>query len=39
VVELTMIICPENVRSRFNAALGLTAQGFKGRCKIPLEAR
>ena len=39
-VELTMIICLENVRSRFNAALGLTAQGFKDRCEIPqLEAR
>jgi alkylhydroperoxidase family enzyme len=34
-VELTMIICLENVRSRFNAALGLTAQGFKDRCEIP----
>jgi len=39
-VDLTMIICLENVRSRFNAALGLTAQGFKDRCEIPqLEAR
>jgi hypothetical protein len=25
----------ENVRSRFNSALGLTSQGFKDRCDIP----
>jgi alkylhydroperoxidase family enzyme len=34
-VELTMIICLENVRSRFNSAVGLTAQGFKDRCEVP----
>lgn len=34
-VELTMIICWENVRSRFNSAIGLTPQGFKDRCEIP----
>ena len=34
-VELTMIICLENVRSRFNSAVGLTSQGFKDRCEIP----
>jgi alkylhydroperoxidase family enzyme len=39
VVELTMMVAVENVRSRFNAALGLTSQGFKDRCEIPAEAR
>jgi len=34
-VELTAIICLENVRSRFNSAIGLTRQGFKDRCEIP----
>ena len=34
-VALTMIICWENVRSRFNSAIGLTPQGFKDRCEIP----
>ena len=34
-VELTAIICLENVRSRFNSALGVTAQGFKDRCEVP----
>jgi AhpD family alkylhydroperoxidase len=34
-VELTMIVCLENVRSRFNSAIGLTGQGFKDRCEIP----
>jgi alkylhydroperoxidase family enzyme len=34
-VELTMMIAIENQRSRFNAALGLTSQGFKDRCEIP----
>jgi alkylhydroperoxidase family enzyme len=34
-VELTMMIAVENVRSRFNGALGLTSQGFKDRCEIP----
>ena len=34
-VELTMMIAVENVRSRFNSALGLTSQGFKDRCEIP----
>ena len=28
----------ENLRSRINAALGLTAQGFKDRCEIPAGA-
>jgi alkylhydroperoxidase family enzyme len=34
-VELTAIVAVENLRSRMNAALGLTAQGFKDRCEIP----
>jgi alkylhydroperoxidase family enzyme len=33
-VELTAIICLENVRSRFNSAVGLTRQGFKSRCEV-----
>jgi AhpD family alkylhydroperoxidase len=34
-VELTAIVAVENLRSRINAALGLTAQGFQDRCEIP----
>jgi alkylhydroperoxidase family enzyme len=34
-VELTAIVAVENLRSRINAALGLTSQGFKDRCEIP----
>jgi alkylhydroperoxidase family enzyme len=34
-VELTAIVAVENLRSRINASLGLTAQGFKDRCEIP----
>jgi hypothetical protein len=34
-----MMVAVENVRSRFNAALGLTSQGSKDRCEIPAEAR
>ncbi len=34
-VELTMMIAVENMRSRFNTALGLTSQGFKDRCELP----
>jgi alkylhydroperoxidase family enzyme len=34
-VELTAIVAVENLRSRINAALGLTAQGFKDRCEVP----
>jgi alkylhydroperoxidase family enzyme len=34
-VELTAIVAVENLRSRINAALGLTAQGFRDRCEIP----
>jgi len=36
-VELTMMVAVENIRSRFNAALGLTSQGFKDRCEIPVR--
>jgi alkylhydroperoxidase family enzyme len=31
-VELTAIICLENLRSRRNIAFGVTPQGFKARC-------
>ena len=34
-VELTAIVAVENLRSRINSALGLTAQGFKDRCETP----
>ncbi|MFC5185379.1 carboxymuconolactone decarboxylase family protein [Actinomadura harenae] len=34
-VELTMMVAVENLRSRFNAAAGLTGQGFKDRCDVP----
>ena len=34
-VELTMMVAVENSRSRFNAALGLTSQGFRDRCEVP----
>lgn len=33
-VELTMVVCLENLRSRFNSAIGLTRQGFKDRCDV-----
>ena len=32
-VELTAIVAVENLRSRINSALGLTAQGFSDRCE------
>jgi len=34
-VKLTAIVAVENLRSRMNAALGLTAQGFTERCELP----
>jgi AhpD family alkylhydroperoxidase len=34
-VELTMMVAVENQRSRFNSALGLSAQGFADRCDVP----
>ncbi|QGV77554.1 carboxymuconolactone decarboxylase family protein [Streptomyces ficellus] len=33
-VELTAMVALENMRSRTNAALGLTSQGFKDRCEL-----
>jgi AhpD family alkylhydroperoxidase len=38
-VELTAIVAVENLRSRINAAFGLTAQGFKDRCESAAHAR
>jgi len=38
-VELTAIICLENVRSRFNSAFGLTGRGFKDHCPMIGSAR
>jgi alkylhydroperoxidase family enzyme len=37
-VELTAIVAVENMRSRINSALGLTAQGFRDRCDLPVAA-
>ncbi|MGD9482111.1 carboxymuconolactone decarboxylase family protein [Streptomyces sp. TRM70308] len=34
-VELTAMVAVENQRSRVNAALGLTGQGFAERCEVP----
>jgi alkylhydroperoxidase family enzyme len=34
-VELTAMIAVENQRSRTNAALGLTSQGFRAHCELP----
>ncbi|MEU0391544.1 carboxymuconolactone decarboxylase family protein [Streptomyces sp. NPDC006208] len=36
-VELTAMVAVENLRSRINSALGLTSQGFKDRCEIPVK--
>ncbi|MFD0419058.1 carboxymuconolactone decarboxylase family protein [Streptomyces sp. NPDC127108] len=33
-VELTMMVAVENMRSRFNSAMGLTSQGFKEFCDL-----
>jgi AhpD family alkylhydroperoxidase len=38
-VELTAIIAVENLRSRMNAALGLTAQGFRDQGELPAASR
>jgi len=35
-VELTMMVAVENQRARFNAALGLTSQGFVDHCEMAL---
>ena len=37
-VELAGYIALENQRSGFNAALGLTSQGFSDRCEVPAVA-
>lgn len=36
VVELAALVSLENYRSRTNAGLGLTSQGFKDDCDVPL---
>ncbi|WP_437437935.1 hypothetical protein [Streptomyces olivoreticuli] len=38
-VELTAMVAVENLRSRTNAALGLTSQGFRDTCEIPSRER
>ncbi|WP_077801596.1 carboxymuconolactone decarboxylase family protein [Streptomyces sp. JHA26] len=38
-VELTAMIAVENLRSRINAALDLTSQGFKDSCDLPGTGR
>ncbi|MFI2489601.1 carboxymuconolactone decarboxylase family protein [Promicromonospora kroppenstedtii] len=35
--ELVAIVAVENLRSRINAAMGLTAQGFSDRCEVPIS--
>ncbi|MFD1719717.1 carboxymuconolactone decarboxylase family protein [Georgenia deserti] len=35
VVELASLVALENHRSRINAGLGLTSQGFKAECEVP----
>ena len=39
VVELTQLVALENMRSRFNSAAGLEAQGFSEVCELPLAVR
>ncbi len=34
-VELTMLVAVENLRSRFNSSLGLSSQGFSESCRVP----
>ncbi len=36
VVELTQMVALENMRARFNAAVGLESQGFSDVCEVPL---
>ncbi|WP_344121336.1 carboxymuconolactone decarboxylase family protein [Streptomyces blastmyceticus] len=38
-VELTAMVAVDNLRSRTNAALGLTSQGFRDTCEIPSRER
>jgi alkylhydroperoxidase family enzyme len=35
IVELAAWVALENLRSRFNAGLGLSSQGFSDRCEVP----
>jgi alkylhydroperoxidase family enzyme len=35
--ELVAIVAVENLRSRINSAMGLSAQGFSDRCEVPLR--
>jgi alkylhydroperoxidase family enzyme len=35
-VELAGWVALENMRSRFNAALGLRSEGFSDKCEVPL---
>lgn len=35
VVELASLVSLENFRSRTNAGMGLTSQGFKAECEVP----
>jgi alkylhydroperoxidase family enzyme len=37
IVELAAWVALENLRSRFNAGLGLQSQGFADRCPITLQ--
>ena len=37
IVELTAWIALENYRSRFNAGLGLSSEGFSDACAVPLR--
>ena len=37
-VELAAWVALENQRSRFNAGLGITSQGFRNRCEVPAHA-
>ncbi|WP_105565428.1 carboxymuconolactone decarboxylase family protein [Microbacterium halophytorum] len=38
-VELTQLVALENMRSRFNSAVGLESQGFSDVCELPLATR
>lgn len=38
IVELAAWVALENYRSRFNAGLGLQAQGFSDNCRVPATA-
>ena len=39
IIELAAWVALENLRSRFNAGLGLTSQGFAERCEVRPAAR